>query len=42
MKEGSLVGFLNTSDPDEVEVHKYNLVDFTNFPDNFDFRIVKN
>ena len=42
MKEGSLVGLLDTRDPNQVEIHKYNLVDFTNFPDNFYFKIVKN
>ena len=33
---------MNTSDPDEIEVHTYMLADYTNFPDNFDFEIEKN
>ena len=39
---GTLVAFLNTSDSDVIEVHTYKLTDHTNFPDNFNFEIVKN
>ena len=41
-KEGTLVAYLSTSDPDEIELHSYKLVDYTNFPDNLNFEIVKN
>ena len=36
------MAYLNTSDPDEIELHSYKLVDYTNFPDNLNFEIVKN
>ena len=41
-KEGTLVAYLNTSDLDETELHSYTLEDYTNFPDNLNFEIVKN
>ena len=37
-----MIGYFNTSDPDEIEVHTYKLVDYTNFPDNLNFEVVKN
>ena len=42
LKEGTIVGYLNTSDPDKIEIHLYNLVDYNKFPDNFNFQIIKN
>ena len=42
MKKGSLVGYISTRDPDKVEIHSYLLNDYTNYPDNFNFEIVKN
>ena len=36
------MAFLSTSDPDEIELHSYKLVDYTHFPENLNFEIVKN
>ena len=35
------MAYLNTLDSDKIETHTYALVDYTNYPNNFNFELIK-